>query len=73
MGTVGPPGGSRGWGGGQNRFSKNLIFERFAEKFFSKVSRGSKRDSVNLTFNAFLHRNFSSRYIMVPGGHEGVV
>ena len=30
-------------------------------------------DSVNLTFNAFLHRNFSSRYIIVPGGHEGVV
>ena len=74
MGTVGP---SRGGGGGQNKFSKNLIFERFAAKFFPKVSRGvlggSKMDSVNLTCNAFLHRNFSSRYIMVPGGHEGVV
>ena len=33
-----PQGGSRG--GGQNRFSKNLIFERFAAKFFPKVSRG---------------------------------
>ena len=65
MGTVGPPGGSRE--GGQNRFSKKLIFERFAAKFFSKVSR-SKRDTVNFSFNAFLHRNFSSRYIRVPGG-----
>ena len=25
--------------GGQNRFPKNLIFKRFAAKFFSKVSR----------------------------------
>ena len=41
IGKVGPPGrggGSRG--GGQNRFSKNLIFERFAAKFFSKLSSG---------------------------------
>ena len=74
MGTVGPPqGGSRGdgRGEGQNRFSKNLIFERFAAKFFSKVSRGfseGQKGRVNLTFNAFLHRNFSSTYIMVPGG-----
>ena len=27
-----------GSSGGQNRFSKNLIFKRFAAKFFSKVS-----------------------------------
>ena len=64
------------WGGGQNRFSKNLVFERVAAKFFSKVSRGfseGQKGSVNLTFNAFLHKNFSVSYIMVPGGHEGVV
>ena len=30
----------QGGRGGLNRFSKNLIFERFAAKFFSKVSRG---------------------------------
>ena len=59
-------------GGGQNRVSKNLIMEPFAAKFFSSL-RGSKRDSVNLTFNAFLHRNLLFRYIMVPGDHEGVV
>ena len=27
-------------------------------------------DSVNLTFHAFLHRKFSSMYIMVPGGSK---
>ena len=44
---------------GQNRFSKNLIFKRFAAKFFSKVSRRfseGQKGSVNLTFNAFLHK-----------------
>ena len=63
-------------GGGQNRFSKNLIFKRFAAKFFSKVSRRfseGQKGSVNLTFNAFLHRKFSSMYIFVPGSPKGVV
>ena len=49
---------------------------RFAAKsFFPKFQGGSprvKKDSVNLTFNAFLHRKFSSMYIMVPGGPKGV-
>ena len=39
MGTVGPPWRVEGEGVGQNRFSKNLIFKRFAAKFFSEVSR----------------------------------
>ena len=30
-------------------------------------------ESVILTFNAVLQRKFSSGYIMVLGGHEGVV
>ena len=62
--------------GGQNRFSKNLMFERFAANFFSslkEVQQGAKRYSANLSCNAFFHRDFSSRYIMVRGrGHEGV-
>ena len=44
--------------------------------FFSKVSRrfsDGQKGSVNLTFNAFLHRKFSSMYIMVPGGSKMVV
>ena len=63
-------------GGGQNRFSKNIIFKRFAAKFISNVSRRfskGQKGSVNLTFNAFLHRKFSSMHIMVPGGPKGVV
>ena len=59
-----PQGGVDVVGGGQNRFSKNLIFKRFAAKFFPKVSRRfpeGQKWTVNLTFNAFLHRNFSSK------------
>ena len=44
-----------------------------APKFFLKFQGGSPRsksDSVNSTFNAFFHRKFSSRYIMVPGGSK---
>ena len=51
MGTVGPPGGIEGGGGGQNRFSKNLIFERFAAKFFSKVSRGFSEGQKECKFD----------------------
>ena len=40
---------------------------------FQGVLGGSKRDSVNLTFNAFLNRKCSPRCIMVPGGRKGVV
>ena len=78
MGKVEPPGGARGLGG-QNRFPKNIVFERFAAKSFSEVNellQRSKMDCVNLICNAFLknfHRNFSSMYIMVPCGHEGLV
>ena len=32
-----------------------------------------KKDNVNLTFNAFLDRNFSSRYIGSRGGGHGTV
>ena len=42
-----------------------------AVQSFKEVLRGSKRDSVHLTLNAFLHRKFSSLYIMVPGGPKG--
>ena len=55
---------------GQNRFSENLIFKRFAAKVFSEVSRRVKKDSVNLTFNAVLHRKILSRYVMVPWGPQ---
>ena len=43
---------------------------------FFKVSRSFSKDqkwSVNLTFNAVLHRKFSSRHIMLPGGPKEVV
>ena len=43
-----PKGFEGGSGRGSNRFSENLIFKRFAAKFFSKVSRrfskGQKKD-----------------------------
>ena len=81
MGTVRPPGGVEVGGGGvggagQYRFSKNLICKRFAAKSFSKVSRSfseGQKGSVNLTFNAFLHRKLCSMYKFVPGGPKGVV
>ena len=70
MSTVGPPG-----GGSREGRSKSILekphFKRFAAKIFSNVSmRFSKgqKGSVKLTFTAFLHRYFSSRYIMVHGG-----
>ena len=62
--------------GGQNRFSKNVIFKRFAAKFFSKVSRRfseGQKGNVNSTFDALLHRKFFPMYIFVPGGPKGVV
>ena len=59
------------------RLSKSIFekphFKRFAAKFVSKVSMmfsNGQKGSVNLTFNAFLHRKFSSWYIMVPSDHE---
>ena len=79
MGTVGPPGGGsrlEGRGGGQNRFSKNLIFKRFAANFFSKVSRRfseGQKGSVNLTFNAFYMENFLLCTLWFPGGPKWVV
>ena len=74
MGTVGPPraGVEEGGGGGlKSIFRKNSflsVSRRNSFLMFHEVIQGSKRDSVNLTFNAFFHSNFSSRYIMVPGG-----
>ena len=65
------PQGVEGAGGG-NRFSKNLIFKRFAATFFLMSQEGSpgvKMDSVNLTF---MQKKFSARYNMVPGCHVGV-
>ena len=64
------PTGEVGIGGlDQRRFSK-LILKRFAvSKRFSKGQKG-----INLAFNSFFHRPFSSKYIMVPGGGpKGVV
>ena len=45
-------------------------FKRFATEFFVGSQGGSPRVKmiVNLTSNAFLHRKFSSRYIVVPHG-----
>ena len=63
------------WGGSKSIFEKPH-FKRFAAKFFLRFQGGSpkvKKDIVKLSFNAFLHRKFSSRYIMVPGGPKGVV
>ena len=73
MGTVGPPRGVDGGGQGVKIDFRKTSFlsvsrRNFILKFQGGVLGGSKRDSVNLTFNAFLHRNFSSRYIIVPGG-----
>ena len=71
MGAVGPPGGRGRGGGGQNLFSKNLIFKRFAAKFFSKVSSRyseGQKGSVNLTFSAFLHRQLSALMQFPPPG-----
>ena len=78
MGTVGHPRGSRGSQerAGQNRFSKNLIFKRFAAKFFGRSRGGSpsvKKDSVNLTFNAFLHRKIFIYAHYRSRGDKGVV
>ena len=56
-------------GGGQNRFLKNFILSVSRRNFFLKFQGGSPRvkKGVNLTLSAFLHRKFSSLYIMVPG------
>ena len=59
-------------GGGESIFKKPH-FKRFSAKFFSKFSKKfskGQKGSVNLTFNAFLHRKFSSRCIMVPEGSK---
>ena len=78
-GHWGPPRGSRGRGRGQNRCSKNLIFKRFAAESISKASRSfskGEKGSVNLTFNAFFHRNFYLGPLWFPGrggGHEEVM
>ena len=75
MGKSGPLGwGVRG-GGGQNRFTRTS-FSAFRGESYSKVSRRfskGQKERVNFTFNGFLDRKFSSKYIMVPGDHEGVV
>ena len=70
MGTVGPPGGIEGGGGVKIDFRKTSFLSVSRRNFFLKFQEASPRvkKSVNLTFNAFLHRNFSSSYIMVPGG-----
>ena len=61
----------QGVGGVKIDFRK-ISFLSVSPRNFFEVSRGfsegQKRDSVNLAFNAFLHRNFSSRYIMDPRG-----
>ena len=54
---------------GQNRFSKHVILSVAQRILFIRSQGGSQRvtkDSVNLTFNAFLDKNVSSMYIMVP-------
>ena len=60
--------------GSKSIFEKPL-FKRWRNLFlnFQGGSPRVKRDSVNFTFNAFLNRKFSSRYIMVAGGPKGVV
>ena len=58
-------------GEGSKSIFEKPVLSVSRRNFFLKFQGGSprsKRDSVNLTFNAFLHRKFSSRYIMVPGG-----
>ena len=68
MGTVGPPRGVEVGGGGVKiDFRKTSFLSVSRRNSFLKFQGGSPMDSVNLTFNAFLHRNISSMYIMVPG------
>ena len=52
----------RGWdgGGGQNRFSKNLLFKRFKAKFFlsfKEILQWSKMDSVELNLMHYFIKN----------------
>ena len=66
-----PQGGSRGGGGVKIDSRKTSFLSVSWRNFFLKFQGGSprvKKDSVNLTCNAFFHINFSSRYTMVPGG-----
>ena len=73
MGTVGPAGG-RGWGGVKIDFRKTSFLSVWWRNFFLMFQGGSprvKKDSVNLTFNAFCIEIFHQGTLWFPGVQRG--
>ena len=68
-----PQGEGREGGGGKIDFRKTSFLRVSRRNVFRKFKVGSRRvkkDSVNLTFHAFFHRNF---FIKVHYGSRGVM